>query len=93
MEKARRYFELTVRVTDLRKRSSFVVTNNDIVAYIKEKYGFSVHSLYIAQVRDKLGIKLHDNYSKPRTSKRKVTICPDYKETAILDALAYFDVI
>ena len=34
-----------------------------IQAYVKEKYGFYVHSLYIAQVRDKLGIKLIQSHA------------------------------
>ncbi len=81
-----------MRVADLRKRSGFVVTNNDIVVYIKEKYGFSVHTLYIAQVRDKLGIKLHENHRKVETTKRKVTTCPEYKEIAILDAFQHYGI-
>lgn len=74
----------------MRKDIGFVVTNNDIVAYIKEKYGFSVHTLYIAQVRDKLGIKLHENNRKVEQTKRKVSACPAYKEDAIIDAFKHF---
>ena len=76
----------------MRKDAGFVATNPDIQAYVKEKYGFYVHSLYIAQVRDKLGIKLHEGNNKVAQTKRKVSICPDYKEAAILDAFAHFGI-
>ena len=93
MEKTRHYIELIVNVEDLRNDIGYVVTNNDIVDYIKKKYGFGVHSLYIAQVRGKLGIKLHENHRKVETTKRKVSTCPAYKEEAIIDALQYYGVI
>ena len=61
-------------------------------AYVKEKYGFYVHSLYIAQVRDKLGIKLHESANKVAQPKRKVSICSGYKEIAIIDALQHYGI-
>ena len=53
----------------------------------------SIHSLYIAQVWDKLGIKLHESANKVAQPKRKVSICPDYKEAAILDAFQHYGII
>ena len=78
---------------DLRKYAGSVATNPIIQAYIKEKYGFYVHSLYIVQMRDKLGIKLHESANKVKQPKRKVSICPDYKEAAIMDAFQYYKII
>jgi 23S rRNA (uracil1939-C5)-methyltransferase len=92
LEKARQYIELVVNVEDLRKDTGSVATNPIIQTYVKEKYGFYVHSLYIAQVRDKLGIKLHESANKVAEPKRKVSICPDYKEAAIMDAFHYYGI-
>jgi hypothetical protein len=92
LEKARQYIELVVNVEDLRKDTGSVATNPIIQAYVKEKYGFYVHSLYIAQVRDKLGIKLHESANKAAQPKRKVSICPDYKEAAIMDAFQHYGI-
>ena len=82
-----------MNVADLRNGAGSVATNPIIQAYVKEKYGFYVHSLYIAQVRGKLGVKQHENYGRIHTSKRKVSTCPPYKEAAIMDALRYFHCI
>ena len=38
-------------------------TYDDIKAYIREKYGFEVHSAYIGQVKEKLGIRERKNYN------------------------------
>lgn len=68
-------------------------SNASIKAYVEEKYGFKVHDSYIAQVRDKLGIKAHEGYNKKEVHTRKVTICPEHKEAAIVDALEHFGFI
>ena len=64
-----------------------------IKQYIEEKYGFKVHSAYIGQVREKLGIREYENYYDSHTSPRKTNVCPEKKETAIIDALKYFGLI
>lgn len=69
------------------------MSNRNIKAYIEAKYGFKVADLYLAQVRGKLGIKAHEGYNKKEVTTRKVTICPEYKEAAIMDALEYFGCI
>ena len=40
-------------------------TYDDIKAYVREKYGFEVHSAYIGQVKEKLGI-VYDSLELPR---------------------------
>lgn len=72
---------------------SFTPGNKHIKEYIEEKYGFKVHDQYIAQVRGKLGIKAHEGYNKTEVHTRKVTICPEHKEVAIMDALKHFGFI
>ena len=38
-------------------------TYAEIKEYIKEKYGYSISSLYIAQIKDKLGLDKCENYN------------------------------
>lgn len=78
---------------DLKKKPGHCATNEDIQAYVKEKYGFYVHSLYIAQVREMLGIKMHEHWGIPNSGKRNVSVCPEYKQEAIRDALSHFGYI
>ena len=64
-------------------------TYDDIKAYISNKYGFKIPSIYIAQVKSKLGIKERENYNIGN-GKAKVPNCPPEKEEAIIDAFLYF---
>ena len=68
-------------------------TNSIIQQYIEEKYGFKVHSQYLAQVRAKHGIQVHECYSEKGNCKRTPSECPVYKEEAIVDAFQYFGLI
>ena len=67
-------------------------TYDEIKAYVSEKYGYKVSSLYIAQVKAKLGIKERENYN---IGERKGVVphCPPEKEEAIKDALRHFGMI
>ena len=67
-------------------------TYDDIKAYISNKYGFKIPSIYIAQVKSKLGIKERKNYNTGN-GKAKVPNCPHEKEEAIKDALRHFGLI
>ena len=58
-------------------------TYAEIKAYVLEKTGLKVSSLYIAQIKRK-------NYNKPEDPKARVPKCPKEKELAILDALKNF---
>ena len=64
----------------------------EIKAYVKEKYGLKVSSLYIAQVKDKVGIKERVSYNRGNGDNR-VPLCPAEKEKAIVEAFAYFGMI
>ena len=60
-------------------------TYAEIKAYVLEKTGLKVSSLYIAQIKQ--------NYNKPEDPKARVPKCPKEKELAILDALKNFRMV
>ena len=65
-------------------------TYEQIKAYVLEKHGLKVSSLYISQVKRKCGIIERDNYNKPKSEDEKQPQCPPEKEAAIMEALRYF---
>ena len=67
-------------------------TYTEIKNYVKEKYGFSVSSLYIAQIKDKAGLQKRKNYNLG-SGKTKAVTCPPDKEEAIMDAFKHFKLI
>ena len=70
------------------------ITYQKIKAYILEKYGFKVSSLYIAQIKDKCGLgkeRTGNNWKK--NDKSKEPQCTPEKEEAIRDAFNNFDII
>ena len=93
LEKCRCRIEITVDVSNLVLEPGLEMSNRNIKAYIEDKYGFKVHDQYIAQIRGKLGLKYHEGYNRTEVHTRKITICPEYKEAAIMDALEYFGCI
>ena len=68
-------------------------TYEEIKAYVLEKYGLKVSSLYIAQTKEKLGIRERECYNKPKSEDSHQPQCPPEKEAAIRAALAYFKMI
>lgn len=65
-----------------------------IKEYVLEKYGFQVHTCYIAEVKRKVGIDMRECFNKskkPNGPARKL-VTPE-KEAAIMDALKHFYVI
>lgn len=81
-----------VNVEDLQGRASSTATYSEIKAYILEKYGLKVSSLYIAQIKDKCGFEKRDNYNIG-DGKSKELICPPEKEQAIMDAFRHFGML
>ena len=67
-------------------------TYTEIKDYVKKKYGFSVSSLYIAQIKDKVGLQKRKNYNLG-SGKTKAVTCPPDKEEAIMDAFKHFKLI
>ena len=65
----------------------------EIKDYVKEKYGYSISSLYIAQVKDKLGLDKRENYNHGTGKTARVPQCTPEKEEAIIDAFKHFSLI
>lgn len=69
------------------------ITYKILRAYILEKYGFKVHSAYIAEVKRSFGLKMYDapnavdNLKNPRKHPTPIQV------EAITDALYHFEVI
>ena len=68
-------------------------TYDEIKAYVLEKYGLKVSSLYISQVKWKCGLDVGQNYNLPKKEDAKVPQCPPEKEAAIIEALKHFQMI
>ena len=67
-------------------------TYEQIKAYIKDKYGLTVSTLNIAQIKDKMGIEKRENYNRGSGDGR-VPNCTKEKEEAIIDAFKQFKII
>ena len=90
-EKIDGYVDIDLDVEKLEGKSG-TATYTEIKAYIEEKYGFKVSTLYIAQMKDKVGMEKRKNYN-PESGEGKVPICPPEKEAAIMDAFRHFNLI
>lgn len=91
-EKADDHIRFSINTEDLKKNVGGYATYGDIKAYVLEKFGLKVSSLYIAQTKDKCGIKERDNYNIGE-GKSKELICPPEKEKAIMDAFRHFGML
>lgn len=60
-------------------------TYREIKAWVKEQYGLSVSSLYIAQIRDKCRFETRENFNLGAEGQR-VPTCLLEKEEAIMAA-------
>ena len=65
-------------------------TYDEIKAYVLEKFGLKVSSLYISQVKRKCGLEVGENYNLAKSENAKVPTCPPEKEKAIIAALEHF---
>ena len=55
----------------------------EIKDWVKQKYGFNITSLMVAQTKRKHGLIERENYNKPRGEGRGAYPCPKDKEKAI----------
>ena len=62
----------------------------EIKAYILEKFGVKVSTLYIAQIKRKYGLSLGTNNNLSKQENARVPTCPKEKEAYIIDALKHF---
>ena len=84
--------ELNMDELDLTAAES-KATYDEIKAYVLEKHGLKVSSLYISQVKRKCGVIERENYNKPKSEDAKQPQCPLEKEKAIMEALRHFQMI
>lgn len=82
--------ELDVPKLDIIRKKS--ATYKEIGEFIKEKYGVSVHSGYIAEVKRKCGLDMRKNYNIPKKNVEKKHCTPE-KEKYIMEALKHFGMI
>ena len=68
-------------------------TYDEIKAYVLEKHGLKVSSLYISQIKRKCGLDVGQNYNLSKKEDAKVPQCPPEKEAAIMEALKYFQML
>ena len=68
-------------------------TYEQIKAYVLEKYGLKVSSLYISQLKRKCGLDVGQNYNLSKKEDAKVPQCPLEKEAAIMEALKHFHTV
>ena len=70
------------------------ITYKMIQEYVEQKYGFKVHTAYIAEVKRALGLSMY--YDTPNAAeelKQPGKRPPKEKAEAIMEALKYFEVI
>lgn len=91
---AKQHIEVEIKMDELDLTSAeSKATYHEIKAYILQKYGLKVSSLYIAQVKQKCGIIECENYNKAKSGDAKQPQCPPEKEAAIKEALIYFQML
>ncbi len=69
------------------------ITYKMIQEYAEKKYGFKVHTAYIAEVKGSLGLTIYDASNAVEKLKHPRKRPPKEKVEAIMDALKYFEVI
>lgn len=69
------------------------ITYKMIQEYVEKKYGFKVHTAYIAEVKRSLGLTMYDAPNAVEELKHPRKRPPKEKLEAITDALKYFEVI
>ena len=69
------------------------ITYKMIQEYVEKKYGFKVHTAYIAEVKRALGLTMYDTPNAVKELKQPRKYPPKEKIEAIKDALKYFEVI
>ena len=88
---SKEHIEIEVKMDELDLTSAeSKATYDEIKAYVLEKHGLKVSSLYISQVKRKCGLDVGQNYNLSKKEDAKVPQCPLEKEAAIMDALKHF---
>lgn len=87
------HINIDVDVEEMVQDKRGLATYGQIKAYVLERSGLKVSSLYIAQVKQKCGIIERENYNKPKSDDARQPQCPPEKEKAIKEALKHFGMI
>lgn len=69
------------------------ITYKMIQEYVERKYGFKVHTAYIAEVKRSLGLTMYDAPNVTEELKQPRKHPPKEKVEAVMEALKYFEVI
>lgn len=69
------------------------ITYKMMQEYVEQKYGFKVHTAYIAEVKRVLGLTMYDVPNAVEELKQLRKRPPKEKVEAITEALKYFEVI
>lgn len=69
------------------------ITYKMIQEYVEKKYGFKVHTAYIAEVKRSLGLTMYDAPNAVEKLRQPRKRPPKEKVEAIMEALKYFEVI
>lgn len=86
------YVDYEPKDSDYLKDMKGSATYREIKAWVKEQYGLSVSSLYIAQVKDKCGFEKRENFNLGEEGHR-VPTCPPEKEEVIMAAFRHFNML
>ncbi len=94
LSSAKHHIEINVDMDELDLTSAEAkATYKEIEEWVRNKYGFHVTNLNIAQVKQKHGIIERENYNKPKSPDSKQPGCPEEKVKAIEDAMRHFQMI
>ena len=69
------------------------ITYKDIQRYVEEKYGFKVHTAYVAEVKRELGLPMYDAPNAVEELKRPRQQPTEQMTTAIKAVLKHFEII
>lgn len=69
------------------------ITYKMMQEYVEQKYGFKVHTAYIAEVKRSLGLTMYDAPNATEGLKQPKKCPPKEKAKVIMEALKYFEVI
>ena len=94
LSEAKHHIEVKVDMDELDLTSAEAkATYREIEEWVREKYGFHVTNLNIAQVKQKHGIIERENSNKAESADSKQPGCPEEKVKAIEDAMRHFQMI
>ena len=69
------------------------ITYKMIQKYVEKKYGFKIHTAYIAEIKRSLGLTMYGAPNVTEELKQPRKHPPKEKAEAIMEALRYFEVI